>query len=66
MRRVTGLLRKHLVSLVLLLGYMYMALVVTEQNRTIQSQKSLIGTLFFDSTQLNLIRMEKVAKSYKK
>ena len=66
MRPVFSSIRKHFVNIALLIGYVYMALLVVEQNRTIENQQSLIRTLFFDSSQLNAMRMQKVAKAYQK
>ncbi len=59
-------IRRHSLSIVLLVGYMFMALLVLEQSRIIENQKSLIRTLFFDSTQLNAMKMQKMAQAYKK
>jgi hypothetical protein len=44
-----------------LVGYLVMAGLIVEQGRTIESQKLLIRSLFFDSTQLAALKLKEAA-----
>lgn len=54
------LLRRHLISLVLVIGYVLMSMLVAQQSRTIESQRTLIKQLFKDSLELNAMKIQKV------
>lgn len=52
-------LRRHWLNVIMLAAYFLLALLVIEQGRIIDSQRSLIRALFSDSLQLNAMRVEK-------
>ena len=45
---------------ILLFGYLLMTCLILEQGRTIESQKLLIRSLFFDSTELTALKLKEV------
>lgn len=49
---------------ILLVGYFLLSLLVFEQGRTIENQRSLIQQLFSDSIALNLDRVHKIQKAH--
>jgi hypothetical protein len=51
-------LRRNWLSAVMLIAYLLLSLLIVEQGRTIEAQRSLIRDLFSDSVQLNALRME--------
>ena len=50
---------------ILLVGYFFLSLVVFEQSRTIENQRSLIQQLFGDSIALNATKMHKIEQSHR-
>ena len=54
----TSLLQRHGMHFVLLFAFFLTALLVLQQQRTIESQRILIRQLFQDSLQLNQLRMD--------
>ncbi len=46
-------LRRHALTVILTVVYVFMSLLVFEQGRTIESQRQLIRALFQDSLELN-------------
>lgn len=46
---------------VFLFGYLVMTFLIFEQGRTIESQKLLIRSLFFDSTELTAMKLKQAA-----
>jgi hypothetical protein len=50
--------RTHGIYAILLVANMFMAGLVMEQGRIIETQKVLIKSLFFDTTQLAAIRLK--------
>lgn len=53
-------LRRNWLASVMLVAYLLLTLLVIEQGRTIQAQRSLIRLLFADSQQLNTLRVERL------
>ncbi len=51
-----GWFERNRLVVVLLVAYLFLSLLVVEQGRTIENQKSLIRQLFSDSLQLNAVR----------
>jgi len=51
-------LRRHWLSVIMLCAYLLLSLLILEQGRTIDAQRALIRQLFYDSLQLNALRME--------
>ena len=47
---------------VFLFGYLMMTLLIFEQGRTIEGQKLLIRSLFFDSTELTAMKLQQAAR----
>jgi len=52
-------LRRNWLTVVMLVAYICLSLLVLEQGRIIESQRTLIRELFSDSLQLNAMRVEK-------
>jgi len=52
-------LRRNWLAVVMLFTYILLSLLVLEQSRIIEAQRSLIRELFSDSLQLNAMRVEK-------
>jgi hypothetical protein len=52
-------LRRHWLSVVMLTAYLLLSLLIIEQGRTIDAQRTLIRKLFSDSLQLNALKVEK-------
>ncbi len=57
-----GWLRRHALTLVLAVVYVFMSLLVFEQGRTIESQRQLIRALFQDSLKLNQMKARAEAR----
>jgi hypothetical protein len=57
------LLHKHGLHLVLLVAFVLTALLVLQQQRTIESQRTLIHQLFNDSLELSQIRMATISRT---
>jgi hypothetical protein len=55
--RPSSLLNRHGLQFVLLFAFVLTALLVLQQQRTIESQRVLIRQLFQDSLELNQMRM---------
>ena len=53
-------LRRHAVSFVLCLAFVFMSYLSFQQARTISSQRTLIRALFQDSLELNAIKVKHV------
>lgn len=51
-------LRHHVISVALLVAYIVMAMLVYEQGRTIESQRTLIRQLFSDSAELAALKVK--------
>jgi hypothetical protein len=51
-------LRRHWLTAVMLAAYLMLSLLVLEQGRTINAQRSLIRQLFSDSLQLNAMKLQ--------
>jgi hypothetical protein len=52
-------LRRHWLNVIMFAAYLLLALLVIEQGRIIEAQRSLIRALFSDSLQLNALRVAK-------
>src|SRR3954452_5923507 len=52
-------LRRYWLSVVMLIAYFLLSLLIIEQGRTIEAQRTLIRKLFSDSLQLNALKVEK-------
>lgn len=52
-------LRHNWLAVVMLVVYVLLSLLILEQSRIIESQRTLIRKLFSDSLQLNAMRVEK-------
>ena len=50
-------LRKHAVTTILLVGYLFMAMLIMEQGDVIANQNKLIRQLYSDSIELNASKM---------
>ena len=48
---------------IFLLGYLLMTFLIFDQNRTIESQKLLIRSLFYDSTELAAIKLKRATQA---
>lgn len=59
-------LRRHWLTLVLLFVYGLMSLLVIEQGRTIDAQRTLIRQLFSDSLELTAVRMREAERSHQR
>lgn len=55
--RLTRSIRRNAVAAILIISYLFMALLVIEQGRVIESQKTLIHTLFSDTMELSAAKM---------
>jgi hypothetical protein len=53
-------IRDHAITTALLLAYSVMSLLIIEQGRLIDSQRSLIRQLLSDSLQLNAMKMQEL------
>ena len=51
-------LRHHWLAVIMLAAYLMLSLLVIEQARVIDSQRTLIRALFSDSLQLNTMRLQ--------
>jgi hypothetical protein len=63
MHRVTPALRwvrEHAITTALLLAYTVMSLVIVEQGRIIDNQRSLIRQLFSDSLELSVLKTQEL------
>lgn len=58
--------RRHLVIAVLLTTSVFMSLLIVQQGRTIDSQRTLIKQLFRDSLELNTIKVQRVQGARRK
>ncbi len=54
-------LRRHALVLFLLVSYTLMVMLVVQQDRTIDSQRTLIRQLFHDSMELNARKVREVS-----
>jgi hypothetical protein len=52
-------LRRNWLAVVMLVAYLLLSLLILEQGRIIESQRTLIRELFSDSLQLNAMKVEK-------
>ncbi len=57
-----GWLRRHVLTVILAVVYVFMSLLVFEQGRTIESQRQLIRALFQDSLELNHMKAQAEAR----
>lgn len=55
-------LRRHVLTLILAVVYVFMSLLVFEQGRTIESQRELIRALFQDSLELTHMKAQAEAR----
>ena len=53
-------LRRHALSVVLLMAFLFMSYLCFQQGRIIASQQSLIRALFRDSLELNAIKVKQI------
>jgi hypothetical protein len=53
-------IHRNAISLVLALGCLAMGLLIVEQGRTIDSQRTLIHQLFRDSVELSVIKIQRI------
>lgn len=60
MRTIANWVSANGLVTILLAGYFFLSLLVFEQGRTIESQRSLIQQLFGDSIALNMARVHKI------
>lgn len=60
MRAFAEWVTTHRLVTILLVAYFFLSMIVFEQGRTIESQRSLIQQLFGDSIALNLSRTRKL------
>jgi hypothetical protein len=58
--------RRHLVLAVLFAAFVFMSLLIVQQERTIDSQRVLIRQLFQDSLELNAMRTQRIQESIRK
>ena len=54
---IPKLLRRNSITAILLVGYIFMCLLIIEQGRTIENQKSLIRQLYGDSLELSASKL---------
>jgi hypothetical protein len=54
---IPKLLRRNSITAILLVGYIFMSLLIIEQGRTIENQKSLIRQLYGDSLELSASKL---------
>jgi len=52
--------RRHAISVVLTIGFVFMSYLCFQQGRTISSQRTLIRALFQDSLELNAIKVRHI------
>ncbi len=60
MRALAEWITTHRLVTILLVGYFFLSMIIFEQGRTIDNQRSLIQQLFGDSIALNLSRVHKL------
>jgi hypothetical protein len=53
-------LRRNWLASVMLITYFLLSMLIMEQGRTIEAQRSLIKQLFSDSLQLNALKVEQL------
>jgi len=53
-------LRRNWLTSVMLVAYLLLSMLIVEQGRTIEAQRSLIRLLYSDSQQLNALRVERL------
>lgn len=61
-----AILRRHVVIAILATASLFMSLLVFEQGRIIDSQRSLIRQLFRDSLELNAMKVQQVQQTIRK
>ncbi len=57
-------LRRYTVTIVLMVAYIAMTVLVIEQGRTIESQKTLIRLLFSDSAELSAMKIKQARERH--
>lgn len=55
--------RRHAIIAVLVFGYLLMSVLIVQQGRTIDSQRTLIKQLFRDSLELNAMKVQQVQQA---
>lgn len=58
-----NILRRHWLQVVMLFACALLAMLCIEQGRVIESQRTLIRSLFSDSVQLNALRVEQMRQN---
>jgi hypothetical protein len=58
--------RRHFVIAVLAAASLFMSLLIIQQGRTIDSQRTLIKQLFRDSMELNAMKLQHIQETIKK
>ena len=59
-------IRRNVISVALLVAYIAMAMLVFEQGRTIESQRTLIRQLIVDSTELAALKIKQNHERYER
>lgn len=59
-------IRRHSLTIVLSVAFLFMSYLCFQQGRTIASQQTLIRSLFQDSLELNAIKVKQVQDSIKR
>lgn len=57
-------LRRHAVVFVLCFAFAFMSMLCAQQARTINSQRTLIHSLFQDSLELNALKVNRIQKQH--
>ena len=60
------ILRRHALSVVLSVAFLFMSYLCFQQGRTITSQQTLIRALFQDSLELNAIKVKHIQELIKR
>lgn len=58
-----SVLRRHGATVLMFLGFVLMCALAFEQNRTINTQRELINSLFRDSLELNVLKIQQAQAS---
>ena len=58
--------RRHALSIVLSVAFVFMSYLCFQQSRTIASQRTLIRALFQDSLELNAIKVKRIQDSVRR